>query len=279
MIYNGAFFCDLDGTLAKSDGYISPQDKAAFEMLKDNNILRVIVTGRSPYSADKVIDSSFPIDYLVCSTGCAVFKWPEKDLIEKHGLTKDEANLAATAFRKRKIDFMVLDEVPQNHRFSAHVFNEVHPDMQRRIDLYDGHVKRANYDSPAKGGACQLIGVVSEGVDIMDELSNELDGMKVLRATSPLDGKSVWIEIYPKHISKGSVAKNICENAKVDFNKTAGIGNDYNDLDLLEFVRNPYVVSNAPESMKLRYGTVSKCGENGVKEAAEDFLTKLKQRE
>ena len=275
MTYNGAFFCDLDGTLAKSDGSISPEDKAVFEKLKDNNILRVIVTGRSPYSAYKVIDASFPIDYLVCSTGCAVFKWPEKILMEKHGLTEYQANVAAEVFRKRKIDFMVLDEVPQNHRFSVHIFDEVHPDVKRRIDLYEGFVKKVNYDSMVKGSVCQLIGVVSEGVDIVDELSSELDGVKVLRATSPLDGKSVWIEIYPKHISKGSVAKNICNALTIDFEKTAGIGNDYNDVDLLEFVRNPYVVSNAPESMKSQYVTVSKCCEKGVKEAAEDFLKKL----
>jgi len=275
MIYKGAFFCDLDGTLAESGGYISPQDKEVFEKLKDNNILRVIVTGRSPYSADKVIDSFFPIDYLVCSTGCAVFKWAEKKLIEKHGLTEEQVNVAAAAFRKRKIDFMVLDEVPQNHRFSAYIFDKVHPDMQRRIDLYDGYVKWAKYDSLVKGSACQLIGVVSEGVDIMDELSSELENMKVLRATSPLDGKSVWIEIYPKHISKGYVAEKLCRTHNISFDKTAGIGNDYNDIDLLEFVRNPYVVSNAPQSMQLKYRTVSSCGQNGVSEAANHFLEKI----
>jgi hydroxymethylpyrimidine pyrophosphatase-like HAD family hydrolase len=275
MIYKGAFFCDLDGTLAQSSGHISPQDKEVFEKLKDNNILRVIVTGRSPYSADKVIDSSFPIDYLVCSTGCAVFKWPERKLIEKHGLTEKEVNIAADAFRKRKIDFMVLDEVPQNHRFSAYIFDKVHPDMQRRIDLYDGYVKRTKYHSPVKGSACQLIGVVSEENNLIAEIASELKGMKVLRATSPLDGKSVWIEIYPKHVSKGSVAEKLCRTHKISFDKTAGIGNDYNDIDLLEFVRNPYVVSNAPQNMQLKYRTVSSCGQNGVSEAANHFLEKI----
>ncbi len=275
MIYNGAFFCDLDGTLAKNNGSISPKDKAALENLKDNNVLRVIVTGRSPYSADKVIDASFPIDYLVCSTGCAVFKWSPQNLVEKHGLTEDQANMAAEVFRKRKIDFMVLDEVPQNHKFSVHIFDEVHPDVKRRIDLYEGYVKKVDYDSPVKGSACQLIGVVSEENDLINEIASELKDLKVLRATSPLDGKSVWIEVYPKHVSKGIVAKNICDSLGISYDKTAGIGNDYNDIDLLEFVRNPYVVSNAPESMKLQYVTVSKCGEQGVKEAAEDFLNKL----
>ncbi len=275
MIYKGAFFCDLDGTLAKNNGSISLEDKAVFEKLKDNNILRVIVTGRSPYSADKVIDASFPIDYLVCSTGCAVFKWPEKDLVEKHGLTEKEVNVAADALRKRKIDFMVLDEVPQNHKFSAHIYNNPHPDILRRFKIYEGFYVEKDYYSEIKNPACQLIGVTVPEKDPVEELAEELKSLKVLKATSPLDGCSIWTEIYPKHVSKGIAAKKLCEKLNIDIEKTAGVGNDYNDIDLLETVEISCVVSNAPDIMKQKYNTVPKCGELGVKEAAEKFISFL----
>ena len=273
--YSGIFFCDLDGTLAGKFGEISRKDLDSFEKLKRNNILRVIATGRSPYSAKKIIDRKFPIDYLICSTGSVVMKWPEEEILEKYDLTSEEVAFSADIFRSYKIDFMVLNEVPENHKFDSFIFDKPHPDVIRRHKFYKGFYRVRDYNFPISRPSCQLIGIVDNDEDLLKEITSKFKNLKIIRSTSPLDGKSLWIEVYPKNISKGNAIKNLCRTLSVDIGKTAAIGNDFNDAEMLEIVKHPFVVGNAPEILKKKYPTVSSCGNCGVSEAIESFICSL----
>ena len=112
--FSGIFFCDLDGTLADKSGNVSSTDLNSLKRLKDLNILRVVATGRSPFSARKIIKKDFPIDYLICSTGCITQCWPSQEILEKFNLNPEETEFAAVVLRSYKMDFMVLHEVPEN---------------------------------------------------------------------------------------------------------------------------------------------------------------------
>lgn len=273
--YSGIFFCDLDGTLAGKFGEISRKDLDSFEKLKRNNILRVIATGRSPYSAKKIIDKKFPIDYLICSTGSVVMKWPEEKILEKYNLTSEEVAFSADIFRSYKIDFMVLNEVPENHRFDSFIFKRPHPDVKRRHKFYKGFYRVRDYNFLISRPSCQLIGIVDNDEDLLKEISSKFKDLKVIRSTSPLDGRSLWIEVYPKNISKGNAIKNLCRNLGVDLKNTAAVGNDFNDAEMLETVKYPFVVGNAPEPLKEKYRTVSSCEKSGVSEAIDRFICSL----
>jgi hydroxymethylpyrimidine pyrophosphatase-like HAD family hydrolase len=72
-------------------------------------------------------------------------------------------------------------------------------------------------------------------------------------ATSPLDGKTAWIEIFPPDTSKGTALRWLAKHTGVDLSATIAIGNDYNDTDMLETVGTAYVVANAPDELKTRF--------------------------
>jgi len=50
------------------------------------------------------------------------------------------------------------------------------------------------------------------------------------------------------------------------------VGNDYNDLDLLEWAGKSYVVENAPTDLKARFPAVASNNHGGVAEAAKSLL-------
>lgn len=274
---SGIFFCDLDGTLADKYGRISKKDLDSLKKLKKYNILSVIATGRSPFSARKIIDKKFPIDYLICSTGSITMKWPQEDIIEKFDLTSEDVAFSADIFRSYNLDFMVLHEVPENHRFDSFIFKRPHPDLVRRHKFYKGFYRVRDYNFPISRPSCQLIGIIDDNEDLFHEISSKFKGLKVIRSTSPLDGKSMWIEIYPKNVSKGSAIKKLCESIGTELNFTAAIGNDFNDIEMLEAVKHPFVVGNAPEKLKLNYCTVSECTKSGVSEAIDLFISFLQE--
>ncbi|HQI06145.1 MAG TPA: HAD-IIB family hydrolase [bacterium] len=273
--YSGIFFCDLDGTLADKFGNVSSADLNSLKRLSDLNILRVIATGRSPFSARKVIKKDFPIDYLICSTGCITQCWPSEEILEKFNLSPNETEFAAEVLRSYKMDFMVLHEVPENHKYDSFIYHRPHPDVIRRHKFYRGYYRVRDYNFKVFRPSCQLIGIVDNDEDLLKEITEKLKDLKIIRSTSPLDGKTMWIEVYPKNVSKGNAIRSLCSKLNVNIENTAGIGNDFNDAEMLETVKHPFVVANAPENLKKIYTTVADHKNSGVSQAVELFLKKL----
>ena len=82
-----AVYTDLDGTLLGSDQQLSPANHDVLEVLGQQGILRVVVTGRSLFSCRRVLDRSFPIDLWVTSSGAGIFSFPNFKLLFDQALT------------------------------------------------------------------------------------------------------------------------------------------------------------------------------------------------
>ena len=73
-------------------------------------------------------------------------------------------------------------------------------------------------------------------------------------------------------VSKSRTAAWLAEELKIDKSKIVSVGNDYNDLDLLEWTAKGYVVDNAPVDLKDRFSGVASNNNGGVAEAARRWL-------
>jgi len=117
------------------------------------------------------------------------------------------------------------------------------------------------------GAACQLVAIIHDDVSIYERIKNKLSQFNVIRATSPLDGKSIWIEIFPGTVSKGSAAAWLCRRLGCRADAVLGIGNDYNDLDLLNWTGRSFVVANAPAEIKNKFRITASNSDNGFSQA------------
>ena len=88
-------------------------------------------------------------------------------------------------------------------------------------------------------------------------------GVKIIRATSPIDHKSIWMEVFHPDVSKGNACLYLSKCLGISQKNTIGIGNDYNDIDLLEFANQSFVVENAPAELTESYRTVSSNNDSG----------------
>lgn len=271
--YKGIFFTDLDGTLAEVGKKVSEKDKETLRKLGELQIARTIVTGRSLFSAEKVIDEDFPIDYLICSTGALIVSWPDKKILKKYNLSPQEVERSADLFRSYELDFMVLHETPENHKFDTFIFDKPHPDVLRRHSFYKGHYQVRPYNEKISRYSCQLIGIIDEDEDLFKEIIEKSKGLKVIRSTSPLDKKSMWIEIYPGGVSKGTSVHFMLEYLNIKKEMTAAVGNDFNDTEMLEEAGISFVVANSPEKLRSQFKNVSSCKKNGFSEAVEIFIS------
>jgi hydroxymethylpyrimidine pyrophosphatase-like HAD family hydrolase len=258
---------DLDGTLLNDRQEISPRDTETLEWLGEKNICRVIATGRNLYSAKKILHPEVPVDYLVFSTGAGAIDWKTGELIfAEHFLEKD-ATLALEALTGAGVSFMVHNRVPDNHYFRYHDAMCGVSDFRRRCELYRDYATPLGTGSPGFSHISQFLAIAMENNILLDRLKTLLASLRVIRTTSPLDKKSMWIEIFPWHVSKGHTVERLCSMLGVERSGTIGIGNDYNDTELLNFVRYPFAVDNSPETLKKNFPPCRSNNENGFTDA------------
>ena len=272
-----AVFTDLDGTLLGSDQKLSPTNHEAMEALGQHGILRVVVTGRSLFSCQRVLDRSFPIDLLVTSSGAGIFSFPRFELLFDQALTEPEVSESIEVLNTLKLDFMVHDPVPDNHRFRWYQHTAHNPDFAHRLTLYQGHHRPIEELGKFGGTSTQLVAVSLPGDNggALAHLKQKLSRLTVIRTTSPLDHQSTWYEIFPRNVSKSSAAAWVCSEFNLDSNEVFAIGNDYNDLDLLRWCTRSRVVANAPAELTSEFEVVASHDDDGFAQAVVEWLDSL----
>jgi hydroxymethylpyrimidine pyrophosphatase-like HAD family hydrolase len=266
----GLFIMDFDGTLLRSDRTFSSIDLDALEQLGELGIIRTIATGRSLYSFNTAAVRDLPVDYVIFSMGAGVLQHTEGKVVRRVSLETHEVQRACKILKTNRLDFMIHRTIPDNHMFSYFRSNGGNDDFERRLKLYSRFAVPLNEATDDFGPATQLLAVVPNrgSHTVLEKVRSELPDYSVIRTTSPLDGKATWIEIFPAAVSKSRTAAWLAEALNIGNREIVSVGNDYNDLDLLEWTAQSYVVDNAPADLKNRFAGVASNNNGGVAEAA-----------
>lgn len=273
----GLFVTDLDGTLLRSDRTFGGEDLAALKRLERMGIVRVVATGRSMYSFKTVEVSRLTVDYVIFSTGAGVVEWPSGRIVRERSLSPEEVVHICGVLKGAGVDFMVLRQIPDTHRFAFFSVDGNNADFNRRLKVYDGYGVPLTDGGRAFGAATQalVIAPAAEGTGRLAQVRAALPEFSIIQTTSPLDGQSTWIEIFPTGISKSDTAAWLAGEMGILRRDTLSVGNDYNDLDLLEWAGTSFVVANAPAELQKRFPSVASNNEGGVAEAVDRWLKQM----
>ncbi|HOE05568.1 MAG TPA: HAD family hydrolase [Bacteroidales bacterium] len=266
------FVTDYDGTLAACNGRVSKFNTDALKLLGKHNIVRVIATGRSLFSLSQVIDYDFPVDYLVFSSGAGVMQFDTGEIFFSHCFDSDSIEHIAYWLSQNNYNYMVHKPVPDNHYFYASPSGGGHPDFSRRISHYSQLGVELLINLPA--AAAQFLVICDNHGDDYERIEAYFGEHKVIKTTSPFDGESLWVEIFPKGVSKATGIEFLCEKLNISNHETVVCGNDYNDLDMLEWSEHPFVTLNAPESLLSSFSNIPKNTDDGVAVLIKEILNK-----
>jgi len=271
----GMFITDFDGTLRRSDDQFSAVDLEALEELGTANIVRVIATGRSLASFRHAATMELPVDYIIFSSGAGVVTMSGLKLVRKVSLAADEVRVAVNILLEAGYNFMIHKPVPDSHVFAYHSAGVPDTDFEWRLSFSKDHSWPLEGRHEDFGPAAQLVAIVpgSKGAMLYEEMKRKLKDFSVIRTTSPLDHRSVWIEIFPKNVSKSHSAAWLAKELGVSRRKTLCVGNDFNDQDILEWAEASYVVANSPAELKKRFPEVASNNSGGVAQAVRLWLS------
>lgn len=274
---------DLDGTLLNSNHELNLQDEETLKKLGKDGHVRVVATGRILYSAQTVMDEDFPIDYLVFASGAGILDFKKMELIYAKSMSEKNVLSITQILEKMKLNFMVHAPVPDNHYCLANLeLAPLNEDFKRRHSIYEDFIEKweghLEHDEQWERTASLILTSVPTNMAevIYNEIKSKVKDVHVVRTTSPLSDNYNWIEILPPQVSKATACQWLKDHLKLD-TEVMAIGNDFNDLDMLNWANHSYVVSNAPDILKTSYENVSSNDEGGFTQAVNDYFSvKLK---
>lgn len=266
---------DLDGTLLQNDHSISKDDLATLKLLGEIGICRVAATGRNLFKVRKALKPSDPFDFVICSSGAGIIDWQKQEIIRAIDLSENLTSRIVEYLIEKKHNFKVSEIFPDNHNFFWWKDHDC-PEIKRYIDV---HSQMGNAEEIVPGGIYNSSQVLlfferagGEFEKVKKEILEKFSELSIIRTTSPLDDKWLWMEIFPKGISKAHGIAEICHLKGIKRSETLGIGNDYNDLEMLNFTHLSYVVHNSPEELKEKFMISLPHHESGFSHAVRKHL-------
>lgn len=263
---------DLDGTLLDEKRCVSSKNYQTLELAGEMGIIRTVATGRSLFNARKALPEDFPVEYLIFSTGSGIMNWQTKEIIYTEELTPKQVQRIITVLDSLAVDYMLHTPIPDNHYFYWRHFSGNNQDFMERLHYFRDYAKDWDQWNPNDPATQFVIIVPQEREEVFALIQEQLDEVTIIKTTSPIDLRSLWIEIMPETVSKGKGIQHLISLLHIPMEQVMTIGNDYNDEDMIAITPHGYVVSNAPLDMLSKYQQVAHHLEDGFTEAFYKFI-------
>ncbi len=228
---------DLDGTLLRSDGTLSPRTVAALDRARASGARVVVVTARPPRYVAQVLSTAGWSDALaVCSNGALVYDVHDQRVVNATRVRVESAVAVAAVFAAYMPH--VAWGVETGFEFVGgpgwgYTFSGAEADHARVDDL-------------AELWTHPLVKVLGWGGDsTADEM------VRMIRALGPADveythsGSPGIIEISAGGITKAGSLATLCRSWGITASQVAAFGDMPNDVPMLQWAGRSWAVGNA----------------------------------
>ena len=255
---------DLDGTLLDSHKEIPANSCAAIKSLLEKGIMVTIITGRPLYSTLRYIDELGLDSYFSISDSSIVLNRLGSSLHSTHidpdvmqrireMASSHSCGVVWASNKGLKDDFFISeddncsDKMKEFIRVESKVYS---------LDVKLLKVKSEFETNDLKSYMVFILGLKDEIKKLTSELGPMRDKMTILSniGLSPVyhdklvDTHNLMI-MRPYHSGKLQGLKKICDHYGIGLENTMFFGDWYNDLDALDGVGYPVLMSNAPEDI------------------------------
>lgn len=267
---------DLDGTFLKNDKTISERNLKALDLLGEYQVIRVVATGRNLRKVNEVIPAHVPFDYVVFSSGSGIFDRRNNKHLYSRNISAKSAEHLVDYMLKRDLNFHAFWPVPENHHLWYHRGSEPCMEFERYFSFHNSYASPLPAGNSLPHGVCQFLVVIPGDELLYFKMKNDIEDIcpevRIIRSSSPLETGYIWLEIFHKSVSKGNGVLHLCELLGIQPGQTIGIGNDYNDIDLLEITEHSFLTDNAPEILKPHFQLLPTNEEDAFAHAVERIV-------
>jgi len=250
---------DLDGTFLSPDETVSAENSAAVLAAQQAGITVLFATGRPIRWLEVVRGLPGAHPTVIASNGAALYDAAADEMIDRITIDTDTALDAVQRIRSVVEDVRFAFE--SGTRFGHEPqYATWAPSDGSDPDIFSGPVESIVHDDLVK------VLVQSPGLH-SDELLARVDsviegGLSATHSTSRGYG---LVELSAPGVTKGAMLARVCERMEIDAADVAAFGDMPNDLSMLSWVGQPYVVANAhPALLDRGFATVPPNTASGV---------------
>lgn len=271
---------DIDGTLIDNKGKISQKTIHTISDVQKSGGIVTICTGRNIRKALPVAKKAGIKVPIACIDGAVLVEPETKKIVEGLELSEDEINLILSAANRKEI-FVELNTGYIYYKFAENE-KEYHYDIFNkrtivgRVKSYMGGIRYLKNWQQLKTVAPPIYQIVIAGkTDIIAEIKNRIQQGDCSEIDIREHLWDKYLFINKKGGNKASGVERLCNYFGVTMSETVTIGDDRNDIDMLQEAGLGIAMGNAHQNIQeiADYVTASN-GENGVALALEKFLLK-----
>ena len=253
-----AIFLDLDGTLLDNEKNISEENINAIKMAKTRNIIVCICSGRSIDITRKYKEIANASNYMICSNGAFIYDDEKNEEIFSSSIDKkfckDVFDYAERNCLTVRLD-TTYGRFTNNKKYSAPTEKLIEEGINNFLE---------------KNRVIQL-SLSDESIAKIDKSIDELE----IKNNKNINLGNKYLEKFPvKHfcfncvnnsVSKGDAMLKLCKHLKIDLKDVIAIGDELNDLSMIEIAGLGVAMGNAFAEVKAIANEITKTNtENGV---------------
>ena len=253
----------MDGTLLNAAHEVSEENIQAIKYAQSQGITVVIATGRAFYEANTPISQTDLQVPYICLNGAEV-RDESFNIMSTSNLNHELIKRVTTTLKAEDIyyqvytNFGIYTEDPQRD-LDIYVdiaeragqkadVEKIQAGIQKRID--NGTLKVVdNYDKieQTPGEIVMKILAFDSDLEKIDRVKVQLSEASNLAVSSSSRGN---LEITHADAQKGIALETIADRLKIDLKDVVAIGDNLNDVSMLERVGHPVAMGNAEEAVK-----------------------------
>jgi len=266
---------DIDGTLLNPNRDISPRNYSALKTAIDRGIIVTLCTGRSHFMAQKVIgrlDFEFP---LVLHNGAMIVNSRDGQLLKQWALSQETARKAVAIMKGFELEPFAYDFYEGECRVA---YESINPSNRAYVG-YMSTKESILYQTPDLAAylghsPTQLVAIDHKPIieKAMAFLKESLERANVFTSGS-LGGKYWFLEVLDADASKSKSLEYLSKLHQIKQSEIIAIGDNFNDLDMIEYAGLGIAMDNAPDEVKAQADLVTDSNaDDGVAKAVEKFV-------
>jgi len=266
---------DIDGTLLDPQFQISHRNLAALRAAHESGIEIILATGRRhDYAFPVVQELGIPV-WLISSNGALVRSSSGETFYADRLPVGTARKLIHHMDQFRPNAVLTFDR--QDHALILEHDHTLNRNISRWIEKNSAHIRYVSpledalTEDPIQAMYCGTVELMKAAQAHLAQ-ANFLEEITILR--TQYDYRDLCIlDILNKDCTKGHALRRWAEHHNVPREQIMAIGDNYNDLEMLEFAGLPVIMANASEELKQSgWRVTASNAESGVAAALEQVL-------
>lgn len=282
---------DMDGTLLRKDNTISKRTLEALIKAQKQGIRLVLASGRTyrklmPYA--KQLQMHRYGGYLIEVNGIATYDLAADQRIVHHQFQRQESEAIFRCLQPFDLEILGMKDDA--------IYDYIPSSMMKEKEIYrkQHHLPE---DHPWTAGAFRFMEDNRNGYPLQYQISDasqlpdtlnkiavayheeqlvkQIPHIKALLEDDYWIGLTspAWLEIMPKHVTKGNALKQLAEELAVDKEEIMAFGDGENDIDMIRFANIGVVMENGLDQVKRYADHICKDHEHdGIAETIETMI-------